>query len=258
MLNISDTFHHQEKWLIVEQVGFQKAVKKSIVNAFERKELGMLPRGGVACILGKNSKDHEGRGKKAYCFLPLPFETDLPVHINAHFALDHEARRNLWRDEGGGYRSDWNNALLGDVVASCYLTLLIEVRAFLKLPVSTDGKPCTLTCSEGEVLQSIKAYENFFPLKPLSGSNWEILVDSLYAEMASNEVRVLPVVRNKHSDAVFPGCEGTNIVELNWFPREKSNWRSLMTLQKQVLLPGCHRGKEMNSKQRQEEGLKKY
>ena len=218
VLNISDTFHHQEKWLIVEQVGFQKAVKKSIVNAFERKELAMLPRGGVACILEKNSKDHEGRGKKAYCFLPLPFETDLPVHINAHFALDHEVRRNLWRDEGGGYRSDWNEALLGDVVASCYLTLLIEVRAFLKLPVSTDGKPCTLTCSEGEVLQSIKAYENLFPLKPLSDSNWETLVDSLYAEMASNEVRVLPVVRNKHSDAMFPGCEGTNIVELNWFP----------------------------------------
>ena len=218
VLNISDSFHKQEKWLIVQQVGFQKVLKKGIVNAFKRNELGMLPRGGVACILEKNSKEHEERGKKAYCFLPLPFETDLPVHINAHFALDHEARRNLWRDEGGGYRSDWNNALLGDVVASCYLTLLTEVRAFLKLPVSKDGKPCTLTCSEGEVLQSIKAYESIFPLKPLSDPYWEILADSLYAEMASNEVRLLPVVRNKHSDAVFPGGEGTNIVELSWFP----------------------------------------
>ena len=186
VLNISDSFHNQEKWLIVQQVGFQKALKKSIVNAFKRNELGMLPRGGVACILEKNSKDHEERGKKAYCFLPLPFEADLPVHINAHFALDHEARRNLWKDEGGGYRSDWNNALLGDVVASCYLTLLTEVRAFLKLPVSKAGKPCTLTCSEGEVLQSIKAYESIFPLKPLSDPYWETLVDSLYAEMASN------------------------------------------------------------------------
>ena len=218
VLNISDSFHNQEKWLIVQQVGFQKALKKSIVNAFKRNELGMLPRGGVACILEKNSKDHEERGKKAYCFLPLPFETDLPVHINAHFALDHEARRNLWKDEGGGYRSDWNNALLGDVVASCYLTLLIEVRAFFKLPISKDGKPCTLTCSEGKVLQSIKAYESIFPLKPLSDPYWEILVDSLYAEMESNEVRVLPVVRNKKSNAVFPGCESRNIVELSWFP----------------------------------------
>ena len=218
VLNISDSFHNQEKWLIVQQVGFQKAVKKSIVNAFKRKELGMLPRGGVACIVEKNSKDHDERGKKAYCFLPLPFETDLPVHINAHFALDHEARRNLWKDEGGGYRSDWNNALLGDVVASCYLTLLTEVRAFFKLPISKDGKPCTLTCSEGEILQRIKAYESIFPLKPLSDPYWEILVDSLYAEMASNEVRVLPVVRDKHSEAVSPECKSTNTVELSWFP----------------------------------------
>ena len=218
VLNISDSFLNQEKWLIVQQMGFQKAVKKSIVNAFKRKELGMLPRGGVACILPKNSKDHDERVKKAYCFLPLPFETDLPVHINAHFALDHEARRNLWRDEGGGYRSDWNNALLGDVVASCYLTLLIEVRAFLKLPISKDGKPCILTCSEDEVWQSIKAYESIFPLKPLSDPYWETLVHSLYAEMASKEVRVLPVVRNQHADTVFPGCKSTNIVELSWFP----------------------------------------
>ena len=218
VLNISDSFLNQEKWFIVQQMGFQKAVKKSIANAFKRKELGMLPRGGVACILEKNYKDNVERGKKAYCFLPLPFETDLPVHINAHFALDHEARRNLWRDEGDGYRSDWNNALLGDVVASCYLTLLTEVRAFLKLPISKDGKPCTLTCSEGKVLQSIKAYESIFPLKPLSDPYWEILVDSLYAEMESNEVRVLPVVRNKQSNAVFPGCESRNIVELSWFP----------------------------------------
>ena len=218
VLNISDSFLNQEKWFIVQQMGFQKAVKKSIVNAFKRKELGMLPRGGVACILEKNYEDNVERGKKAYCFLPLPFETDLPVHINAHFALDHEARRNLWRDEGGGYRSDWNNALLGDVVASCYLTLLIEVRALLKLPISKDGKPCTLTCSEGEILQRIKAYESIFPLKPLSDPYWEILVDSLYAEMASNEVRVLPVVRDKHSDAVSPECKSTSTVELSWFP----------------------------------------
>ena len=218
VLDISDSFHNQEKWFIVQQVGFRNAVKKSIVNAFKRKELGMLPRGGVACILEKNSEDREERGKKAYCFLPLPFETDLPVHINAHFALDHEARRNLWKDEGAGYRSDWNNALLGDVVASCYLTLLTEVRAFLKLPISKDGKPCTLTCSEGEALQTIKAYESIFPLKPLSDPYWELLVDSLYAEMASNEVRVLPVVRNKQSNAVFSGCESRNIVELSWFP----------------------------------------
>ena len=94
-----------------------------INNAFRRGDLSLLPRGGVACLLEKTSSDAYEKCKKAFCFLPLPFETNLPVHINGHFALDHEARRNLWRDEAGGYRSDWNNVLLRDVVASCYLTL---------------------------------------------------------------------------------------------------------------------------------------
>ncbi|KAJ7380178.1 hypothetical protein OS493_010889 [Desmophyllum pertusum] len=117
----------------LKKIGFEKSLKRSIVDAFKDHQLGMLPRGGVACLLEKkNPKDPVQRPKKAYCFLPLPFETNLPVHINGHFALDHEARRNLWIDEvgHGGYRSDWNSALLSDVVASCYLTMLVEVRTF--------------------------------------------------------------------------------------------------------------------------------
>ena len=55
------------------------------------------------------------RPYKAFCFLPLPIETGLPVHVNGHFALDHEARRNLWSDDGGGYRTDWNTLLLNEV-----------------------------------------------------------------------------------------------------------------------------------------------
>ena len=38
---------------------------------------------------------------QVFCFLPLPIHTKLPVHINGHFALDHEARRGLWRDDDG-------------------------------------------------------------------------------------------------------------------------------------------------------------
>ena len=153
VLNITDTLGNQEKWLIVQQMGFEKSVKTGIVNAFKKHQLGMLPRGGVACLLENKSvgKRHVQRKKKAYCFLPLPFETNLPVHINGHFALDHEARRNLWRDEAGGYLSDWNNALLQDVVVSCYITLLVEVRNFLKLPIIQDAIPFT----EDEILNTI-------------------------------------------------------------------------------------------------------
>ena len=42
-----------------------------------------IPWGGIAIKLYPRSKV-EGR---AYCFLPLPIVTGLPVHVNAAFAL---------------------------------------------------------------------------------------------------------------------------------------------------------------------------
>ena len=109
-MTLLDNLQKEDTWLIVQQVGFEKSVDESILNAFKEEQLGMLPCGGVAYRLNSSSSAVKPDGK-AYCFLPLPFQTDLPVHINGHFALDHEARRNLWRDKAGGYRSDWNNAL---------------------------------------------------------------------------------------------------------------------------------------------------
>ncbi|KAJ7380159.1 hypothetical protein OS493_010870 [Desmophyllum pertusum] len=170
----------------------------------------MLPRGGVACLLEKkNPKDPVQRPKKAYCFLPLPFETNLPVHINGHFALDHEARRNLWIDEAGhgGYRSDWNSALLSDVVASCYLTMLVEVRTFLKLPIAQGANPCT----ENEILQKIEAYETFFPRQPQTDQYWKTLVDSVYQEINRRELQILPVVRRRAS-------KRATVADVTWFP----------------------------------------
>ena len=217
VLNISDSLGNQEKWLVVQQLGFEKTVKKSINAAFKRNELGMLPRGGVACLLEtRNSKASAERRKKAYCFLPLPFETNLPVHINGHFALDHEARRSLWRDEGSGYRSDWNYALLEDVVASCYLTLLVEFRAFLELPLVNAS--CTVTCSESELLQKINAYERLFPLERPTDPYWKILVDSLFHCLAIREIRVLPVIRKTSQGAIHDPSKNSTTFEVKWFP----------------------------------------
>ncbi|KAJ7350103.1 hypothetical protein OS493_038436 [Desmophyllum pertusum] len=169
----------------------------------------MLPRGGVACLLEKKNHRSVQRRKKAYCFLPLPFETNLPVHINGHFALDHEARRNLWIDEAGhgGYRSDWNSALLSDVVASCYLTLLVEVRTFLKLPIAQGANPCT----ENEILQKIEAYETFFPRQPQTDQYWKTLVDSVYQEINRRELQILPVVRRRAS-------KRATVADVTWLP----------------------------------------
>jgi len=217
VLNITDSLGNREKWLIVQQIGFEKSVKKSIHDAFKAHQLGMLPRGGVACLLEKrNSRDLAQRRKRVYCFLPLPFKTNLPVHINGHFALEHEARRNLWRDEAGhgGYRSDWNNALLQDVVASCYVRLLDEVRTFLKLPLTAGETADT----ESEIFQKINVYETIFPLQPVTDEYWKTLVDSVFQELNRKELQILPVVRTRTVDVTKTTQKVATVVGVTWFP----------------------------------------
>ena len=214
VLNLRDSLGNEETWLIVQQIGFDNQVQKSIVDAFKKSDLGMLPRGGVACLLEKKSKqgELESRRKKAYCFLPLPIETDLPVHINGHFALDPEARRNLWRDEASGYRSDWNNALITDVIASCYLALLDEVRSYFHLPTGHSTEQATVNYSEGALVEKIEDYEKLFPLAVFDNPYWETLVRSVYQGMDNKRLRLLPVVRSTPS-------EGTSAtVQLTWLP----------------------------------------
>ena len=217
-LTLQDNFGKKEKWLIVQQVGLEKRVKESINLAFKDGNLGMLPRGGVACLLDYNTAEVRGK-KKAYCFLPLPFETDLPVHINGHFALDHEARRSLWRDEAGGYRSDWNNALLCDVIASCYLTLLHKVRGFLHLPFVQNRATRNGTFNRGEILKRLTSYENLFPVSPIEEPYWRTLVNSVFQEINTNGIRLLPLVRPvKTRSSSRAKVSDSEKVQVTWLP----------------------------------------
>ena len=212
VLKLSDSLGNEEKWLIVQQIGFENEVQPRILHAYRNGDLGMLPRGGVACLLENKSvnKEPERRRSKAYCFLPLPLETGLPVHINGHFALDHEARRGLWKDESDGYRTDWNNSLLKNVIASCYLTLLDEVRSFLQLPILPRAN---LSCCKSKLIEKLRFYEKLFPrFINLSDSYWKMLARSVYYEMNSKGLRFLPVVR----DVCTFGS--MNDVELTWLP----------------------------------------
>ena len=214
VLNLRDNRGNKEKWLIVQQIGFENKVQTSITDAYNRRDLGMLPRGGVACLLEKTSTqiERENREKKAYCFLPLPLKTNLPVHINGHFALDHEARRNLWSKDTSDYRSDWNNALLGDVIASCYLTLLDEVRNFLDVPVTGDAEQAPLHCSKDAMLRKIDEYEKLFPVVVSNETYWGTLGSSVYQGMDKKRLRLLPVMRGGVSEST------TSEVRLTWLP----------------------------------------
>ena len=216
VLRLRDSLGNEEKWLIIRQIGFDNEVPTSIVESYRKGDLGMLPRGGVACLLEKNSEQggttQGNTRKKAYCFLPLPIETGLPVHVNGHFALEHETRRNLWKSLSSDYRNDWNNGLLTDVIASCYLTLLDEVRYYLHLPVTHSAEGVTAHCTEDDLVKKIEEYENLFPLVVPGNPYWETLVRSVYQGMDNKKLRLLPVMRSSPSEATTPS------VNLTWLP----------------------------------------
>ena len=212
VLTLKDSMENEEKWLIVQQIGFENHVTESIIDAYKNSDLGMLPRGGVACLLERKPAlaQRTEEKKKAYCFLPLPVETDLPVHINGHFALDHEARRSL--DSTGGYKTDWNNFLLSDVIASCYITLLDKVRRFFNFPVSQSPEEVTLSCCKDELAKNIKKYEKLFPCAISSNQYWATLVKSVYQGMNYKRLRLVPVLRSYETRGSAPNCQ------LLWLP----------------------------------------
>ena len=56
----------------------------------------MVPWVGVAAMISNNfGSNAEAFNGKAFCFLPLPISTGLPVHINGLFELSTN-RRDLW------------------------------------------------------------------------------------------------------------------------------------------------------------------
>ena len=212
VLTLKDSMENEEKWLIVQQIGFENHVTESIIDAYKNSDLGMLPRGGVACLLERKPAlaQRTEEKKKAYCFLPLPVETDLPVHINGHFALDHEARRSL--DSTGGYKTDWNNFLLSDVIASCYLTLLDKVRRFFNLPVSQSPEEVSVSFCRDELTKNIKKYEKLFPCASSSNQYWATLVKSVYQGMNYKRLPLVPVLRGYAISGATSNCQ------LLWLP----------------------------------------
>ncbi|XP_044170416.1 sacsin-like isoform X2 [Acropora millepora] len=212
-LLLRDSHGYEEKWFIVQQIGFEKEVEPNIVQAYQKNQLGMLPRGGVACRLEKSPKERKesgtkGTNGKAYCFLPLTVETELPVHINGHFAMEHEGRRNLWPVSRDDHLSHWNIAVVTDVITSCYLTLLDKMRGFHHLPLPEFEDHAIATGSTTALIININAYEELFPKMITNNTYWTILAKSIYQEMDRKALRLLPVLKQ----------EASAEVQVTWLP----------------------------------------
>ena len=92
--------------------------------------LRLVPWVGVAAMLSKNGENAGNVQGRSFCFLPLPSETGLPVHVNGYFELSSN-RRDIWRGDDmageGKIRAEWNRALLEDVVAPTYARMILRL-----------------------------------------------------------------------------------------------------------------------------------
>ena len=125
-----------ENWEVCNQLGGKLA---NIIAADPaNKLLRLVPWGGVAACTrttASHKMDSDSRPVQsglAYCFLPLPIQTGLPVMVNGFFELSSN-RRDVWQAGAdmtgdGRTRAEWNISLMKDVIAPSYVRLLLRLR----------------------------------------------------------------------------------------------------------------------------------
>ena len=128
---IGDIDNKEQEWLYIDQV---------------------KPRHGIAAPLDPPSRASVRFCGKVFCFLPLPIDCNLPVHINGHFIL-HSSRRGLWKTtdkDDIDSKQQWNTRLL-NAIASSYAHFLMAAKSDYK-------------CESGDVeMKDVKRYYNVFP-----------------------------------------------------------------------------------------------
>ncbi|HLO52449.1 MAG TPA: hypothetical protein VK211_28875 [Kamptonema sp.] len=103
-----------------------------IIEAMHQNSEKVLPWAGAAARISYYSTEgnYQPVAGKVYCFLPLPIETGLPIHINGFFNLN-SSRDNLSSDSGqtgkDRPRALWNQLLVRHVLSHAYVNLIVDL-----------------------------------------------------------------------------------------------------------------------------------
>ena len=130
------------------------------------------------------SLDFQG---EAFCSLPLPGTTGLPVHINANFEVD-SSRRSLWKEDGKSRKSEWNELLKQSVLAPLYADLLHYIsHKIAKTKVSFKSMSSCFNHS----------YLFFWPTVSKDvDQNWHEMIHEVYRSIKEKGLNVIPVMRS--------------------------------------------------------------
>ncbi|OWK50357.1 Sacsin [Lonchura striata] len=192
-------------WRVIAQIGVQGGAEESPV-------LKWLPYGAVAaCVEPLNQVT--GR---AFCTLPLPLITGLPVHINANFSVD-AARCSLHWDKGGTGAA-WNDFLLRRLVAPLYCYFLSrQWKALEQEKLQYRSLELCQQHLDSHLLQ-------FFPVMKRVLPIFQGMVREVYKHISHARLPLVPVYHRKSSVMVritwaSPG--GGDILTEPYFLKEK-------------------------------------
>ncbi|XP_030613710.1 sacsin-like [Archocentrus centrarchus] len=175
---ISTSDKRQSKWIVAEQFG-------SFKDSCELKLSDKLPQAALAARV--NSKSTMNFKGEAFCSLPLPGKTGLPVHVNGNFEVD-SSRRSLWKEDGQSLKSNWNESLKQNVIAPLYADLLHYIRCSIAVKkVSLSNiEPCFRT-----------EYLCFWPTVSTDvGLDWHEMIHEVYRSIKEKGLDVIPVMKS--------------------------------------------------------------
>ncbi|KAJ8026276.1 Sacsin [Holothuria leucospilota] len=196
---IADNCGKRQEWLVHQRLGVENKERIPISVKSVSSVRRLLPKGGVAArcfALEENaSKDENMFQGKAYCFLPLPIRTNLPVHVDGYFALGHEARRNLWEEPPGDPNSDWNRLVAKEIIGPVYVHVMEKMKTFFD---RFEGSGLDIQ----QMREKLQDYHRLFPLHYTSHvvnirDFWEEISHAFYERVMLQKHIVFPVVQPK-------------------------------------------------------------
>ncbi|KAK5615095.1 hypothetical protein CRENBAI_005779 [Crenichthys baileyi] len=181
-ISISTSGKRQSEWIIAEQFG-------SLKNNDELKLANKLPQGAIAAHVNTNSPLPflSRLGGAAFCSLPLPGETGLPVHVNGNFEVDL-TRKNLWKEDGQSVKLNWNESMKQLIIAPLYADLLRYIRDKTKVKKG-------FCLSLGHNVSH--SYLRFWPTKSTNvGREWHEMILEVYRSIKERGLDVIPVLKS--------------------------------------------------------------
>ncbi|KAK9969887.1 hypothetical protein ABG768_028028 [Culter alburnus] len=170
----------QSQWVIAESFGFSKQIdeQKNKQDHFKVPEAAL-----AACWKSSFNPTFTGR---AFCSLPLPGQTGLPVHVNANFEVD-SSRRDLWKEDGDSLKTEWNQSLKVNIISPLYADLLLRLCSVMK-----KDTPAALVFLKSQLESSCL---NYFPcISPGVDKVWHEMIHEVYKSIGQRDLPVIPTV----------------------------------------------------------------